>query len=49
MNYGILEYEQTLKALDEAKLIYKNAFINNQTIEEAKEQVDTALKSFLVG
>ena len=48
MNYGILEYEQTLQALDEAKIIYKNAFVNNQTFEEAKAQVDTALKSFII-
>ena len=47
MNYGILEYEQTLHALHQAKLIYKNAFLNNQTFEEAKEKVETALKSFI--
>ena len=48
MNYGILEYQQILQALNEAKLIYKNAFVNNQTFAEAKEQVDIALKSFVI-
>ena len=48
MNYGILEYEHTLQALNQAKSVYQNAFVNHQTLEQAKEQVEIALESFLI-
>ena len=48
MNYGILEYEQTLQVLNQAKSIYQNALVNHQTLEQAKEQVEIALKSFSI-
>ena len=47
MNYGILEHAQTLHALNQAKLIYQNALVNNQTLEEVQTQVETALQSFI--
>ena len=47
MNIGILEYEKTLEALREARTIYENAFVNDQTLEEAKQKVETALTGFI--